>query len=139
MEISKKLKRYYYLKVQIRRMEQEIAELRELAESVRGVRYEEKPGSSNRSYEAPFERLVFKIHAKEQKRLKALAQLYEQTDEVEALISGVEDERDKTILMFRYFDAKKFEEIAEELNYSVDRIYQLHREAIRRLEDERLQ
>lgn len=137
MSISQRnlLREYRFLKIRIRRLEKEIQELQLDAQSVSGVSYEERL-ASNRSQEAPFEKLVFRIREKEAKKLELLNELYAKVDEVEAIIASVEDERKKAILEFHYLDAMKFEEIADKMNYSVERIYQLHREEIRRIEDE---
>lgn len=128
------LRQYRFLKIRIRRLEKEIQELQLDAQSVSGVSYEERL-ASNRSQEAPFEKLVFRIREKEAKKLELLNELYAKVDEVEAIIASVEDERKKAILEFHYLDAMKFEDIAEKMNYSAERIYQLHREEIRRIED----
>lgn len=137
MSISQRnlLREYRFLKIRIRRLEKEIEELQLDAQSVSGVSYEERL-ASNRSQEAPFEKLVFRIREKEAKKLELLNELYAKVDEVEAIIASVEDERKKAILEFHYLDAMKFEDIADKMNYSVERIYQLHREEIRRIEDE---
>ena len=137
MSISQRnlLREYRFLKIRIRRLEKEIQELQWDAQSVSGVSYEERL-ASNRSQEAPFEKLVFRIREKEAKKLELLNELYAKVYEVEAIIASVEDERKKAILEFHYLDAMKFEDIAEKMNYSVERIYQLHREEIRRIEDE---
>lgn len=129
------LRQYRFLKIRIQRLERNIQELRVDAASVSGVSYEERL-ASNRSQEAPFEKLVLKIRAKETERRKSLKELYAKVDKVEAIISSIEDERKKAIFEHHYLDAMKFEDIADKMNYSVERIYQLHREELRRIENE---
>lgn len=137
MSISQRnlLREYRFLKIRRRRLEKEIKELQLDAQSVSGVSYEERL-ASNRSQEAPFEKLVFRIREKEAKKLELLNELSAKVDEVEAIISSIEDERKKAIFEFHYLDAMKFDDIADKMNYSVERIYQLHREELRRIEDE---
>ena len=130
-----KLKRYRFLKIRIAGLEADIKELEDMAGSVKGVSYGERL-ASNRSQEAPFEELVFRIQEKEKTKQKLRLELLREADEVEAVIAAIEDERVKAIFEYHYLRAWTFEAIAREMSYSVERIYQLHREEIRRLEEE---
>lgn len=135
MRVSRKLKDYFYLQLRIKAKEERIKKLQELAVSVGGISYEEKH-NPNRPQSGGYESKVEDIALMEEDLRKDVRELRRRTKEVEAIISTVEDERDKTLLELRYIRSKKFNAIAKEMNYSVDRIYQIHREVLHRLEQE---
>lgn len=62
------------------------------------------------------------------KRLVALKR------EIAAVILAVPDETQRTVLERRYLCYQKFEVIADEMNYSIENIFRLHRIALKNVE-----
>ena len=52
---------------------------------------------------------------------------------IETAISSLENINQRRVLSLRYLDGFSYFEISERMNYSEERIYQLHREAIKKL------
>lgn len=135
MRVSRKLKDYFYLQLRIRKKEDRIRELRQLADSVGAISYGAHH-NPNRPKSAGYEDKVETIVMMEMDLRKDIEELRSRTKEVEAIIGMVEDERDRTLLELRYINSMYFKEIAAAMNYSVERIYQLHREILNKLERE---
>ena len=65
----------------------------------------------------------------------ALERLYKaQLEEAERPISALPYSNERQVLQRRYLKGEAYEKIAEEMSYSIDRIYQLRRKALKRLQ-----
>ena len=65
----------------------------------------------------------------------ALEHLYKaQLEDAERAISSLPYSNERQVLQRRYLKGEAYEKIAEEMNYSIDRIYQLRRKALKRLQ-----
>jgi DNA-directed RNA polymerase specialized sigma subunit len=69
--------------------------------------------------------------------------LYEEIKELEerkqatlTLISELDDERQKAVLIERYLNGSKWEEVATAVNYSRNTVFRIHRQALKQLEGE---
>ena len=58
------------------------------------------------------------------------AEYFEKKQEIVNQIYLLEDSRYIDILVKRYVEFKRWEDIADEMHYSMDRVFQLHREAL---------
>ena len=58
------------------------------------------------------------------------AEYFEKKQEIVNRIYLLEDSRYIDILVKRYVEFKRWEDIADEMHYSMDRVFQLHREAL---------
>ena len=78
-----------------------------------------------------------KIRVKEVENAPAFAEevkkLKSKLRKIETAISALEDIKQRRVLSFRYLDGMSYTDISERMHYSLERIYQLHREAIKNL------
>ena len=78
-----------------------------------------------------------KIRVKEIENAPAFAEevkkLKPKLRKIETAISSLEDVKQRRVLSFRYLDGMSYIEISERMHYSEERIYQLHRQAIKNL------
>lgn len=50
------------------------------------------------------------------------------------IIGGIEDDKERLLMNYRYIDGYKFEWIANEMNYTWRRIHQIHSQALEKIE-----
>ena len=62
-----------------------------------------------------------------------IADLKEQWREIHDTINGVKDINERLVLRYKYIERREWSDISTELNYSVERIYQIHRDALEHL------
>lgn len=122
------LSQYRNKKLEAKRLKDEIKELEALSEyvsprlSAGGIGISDKVGNS-----------AAKIADKKRELEHLIDKALELMDEIEACINRVENPRLRYILFERYISCRKWEDIAEELNYTVRQIHRLHGRALQKM------
>ena len=123
---------FYFHRTIIAKQKQ-IEELRLLAESTGAIRYDKDRVITSLPQAAGYEDKVAALVDMEHKLLEDIQELTEMYNEGWKMIDSLEDPVDRLILVMRYINHMRWEEIALELNYSVDHIYYRHRHALKKI------
>lgn len=102
---------------------------RELATRRTAV-YRDTPGGGRRSSSSA-EEYVCRIVDMEREIDRRIDEYVDLTREIEGRIRTLEDERYRAILCFRYINEWSWVKIAQEMNYSLDWVWELHGRALR--------
>ena len=128
MKVKDYLSQYRTATIAARQIENEIEELR-TSVGVQGINLDGMPhgdgGGDLSRYAARLDGLERKLKKQLDKRLRLRVEITEK-------IEGQPFEIDRVILRMRYISLLKWEDIAEELNYTVRRVTQLHGTALSR-------
>ena len=138
MTAKQYLKAMYYAQLSIRKKEEKIKELQELATTTGAIRYDRDRVISSTPQSAGFENKAVRIVDMQRQLREEIADLADMYETGCRIINSLEDVTDNLILEMRYINHMKFSEIAVEMNYSVDAIYYRHRNALDRLKDIRI-
>ena len=133
MTAKQYLRKMFYFYRTIIAKQKQIEELRLLAESTGAIRYDKDRVITSLPQAAGYEDKVAALVDMEHKLLEDIQELTEMYNEGWKLIDSLEDPMDRLILVMRYINHMRWEEIALELNYSVDRIYYRHRHALKKI------
>lgn len=114
-----------------RKIERTILKIEKMKSSLYGKssNYSERSGDNSQN-ENSVENTVLKVIEYEERKDKLIDVLVGLKLEIEGVINKIPNEKYKDILERRYLLFQKWEEIAEELNYSVQWIHKLHRRAL---------
>lgn len=129
MTAKQYLSRGFYLRTQIRDLDERILQIRRRMESLGAIRYDKVNVQS--SPEDPIlANIAYLIET--EKRLVALeAELEKVCSEIRDKIDLMDDELLRTILLKRYVYNRSMKRIAREVNYSLDWVWDLHRKALK--------
>ena len=133
MTAKQYLRKMFYFYRTIIAKQKQIEELRLLAESTGAIRYDKDRVITSLPQAAGYEDKVAALVDMEHKLLEDIQELTEMYNEGWKLIDSLEDPMDRLILVMRYINHMRWEEIALELNYSVDHIYYRHRHALKKI------
>lgn len=133
MTAKQYLRKMFYFHRTIIAKQKQIEELRLLAESTGAIRYDKDRVITSLPQAAGYEDKVAALVDMEHKLLEDIQELTEMYNEGWKLIDSLEDPVDRLILVMRYINHMRWEEIALELNYSVDHIYYRHRHALKKI------
>lgn len=124
-EVKKEYLRSYQNHVRrIRRIEEEVAELREMMQSCRAIGYDDMPhGSGGQS---DLSNSVAEMQSMIDELRKESEQRYRLYKEVVRRINKLKSARENDVLFYRYIKGFGFWEIAEKLNYSERQIRRFH-------------
>lgn len=126
------LNRYRKATLRIRMYRLQIEELETIAEGG-AINIKATPSGKNKNFDPVQESavkiadLITKIEQEEVKARKIVADII-------TAINKVEDDRQHAILTMRYVECMKWEQIADELDYTEMRIHQIHGEALKAIE-----
>lgn len=107
--------------------------LRQLSNSINGFNENEKVQSSKNNDR--MSDIISKIIDLEKEINKDIDRFVDIYKKAESIIGKVENDDCRTLLVLRYLNFRTWEEIAEEMNYSVRHIYRLHGEVLSYLKD----
>ena len=106
----------------------------QMSHSLGGSDYSTERMDCTRDLRAPFEKWIYKKIGAEEK-LKSLEEaLTIKLDELSAAIEKVESHNHQLVLISRYLNDMRWEDIPSDLGYSASSIYRLHREGLALLE-----
>lgn len=133
MTAKQYLRKMFYFHRTIIAKQKQIEELRLLAESTGAIRYDKDRVITSLPQAAGYEDKVAALVDMEHKLLEDIEELTGMYNEGWKMIDSLEDPVDRLILVMRYINHMRWEEIALELNYSVDHIYYRHRHALKKI------
>ncbi|MBQ3371658.1 MAG: DUF1492 domain-containing protein [Oscillospiraceae bacterium] len=120
------LKQYARLKEQIQCEQDHIAALRSIVENVT-THLSFTAGRNPSKGKGNFEGTMVDIVVEERKTEERISRLGELQIAIENLIQQVSDEKQQTLLRYRYINGMPFEEIIDEMEISPSFAYKLHR------------
>lgn len=133
MTAKQYLRKMFYFHRTIIAKQKQIEELRLLAESTGAIRYDKDRVITSLPQAAGYEDKVAALVDMEHKLLEDIQELTEMYNEGWKMIDSLEDPVDRLILVMRYINHMRWEEIADELGVSVDHIYYRHRHALKKI------
>ena len=129
MNAKQYLSRGFYLRSQIRDLDERIEQLRHRMSSVGAIRYDKVNVQS--SPEDPMLANIAYLIEAERKLVALEADLERVCSEIREKIDLMDDELLRTILLKRYVYNKSMKRIARDVNYSLDWVWDLHRKALK--------
>lgn len=129
MTAKEYLSQAFYIDQHINAKLAQVTALRELATKT-SVNYSDMPGSPNRSTNT-MERTILKIIDLESKIDAEIDRLVDLKVELTYCIQSIEDANCRILLEMRYLCYKTWEDIADEMNYTVRNVHLLHGKALR--------
>ena len=123
------LKQIKILNAKITYKENQLKELESRIMQAGGANYDHDRVQSTPKHDRLADDIIRMIDLKD--RISAeRAEYFEKKQEIVNQIYLLEDSRYIDILVKRYVEFKRWEDIADEMHYSMDRVFQLHREAL---------
>ena len=129
MTAKEYLQRFFVLQMKLEGKLDEISNLQSMAKNITQVIRETPSGSA--STVSRIENAVAGIEDKSRELANVLIQTMEARNEIAFAISQVENPTERCLLEWRYIYFWKWEEIARRLNYSVDHVFTLHKQALK--------
>jgi RNA polymerase sigma factor (sigma-70 family) len=126
------LSQCYYLDRQIKYDLMELEELRELSSSISSSNFGEKV-SGTKSTDAPFVKALERLWEKQDKINEEIVKLTKLKEEIQETISQLKDKDERFILLYRYTQRMKYQDIALELNLSERTVRRLHNKALSKI------
>ena len=123
------LSKAFYLDIRINSKIDQIKQLRALATKTNTVLSEVSVQSTKNNHK--MESIILKIMEIENELNRDLADLLLIKVDIKRAIDGVDNEEYRTLLELRYIAYKKWEQIAEEMDFSTEHIYRMHRDALK--------
>lgn len=133
MTAKQYLRKMFYFHRTIIAKQKQIEELRLLAESTGAIRYDKERVITSLPQAAGYEDKVAALVDMEHKLLEDIDELTRMYEKGWRLIDSLEDPIDRLILIMRYINHMRWEEIADELGVSVDHVYYRHRHALKKI------
>ena len=126
------LKEYIYLADNIKEIEEEYRKINAFLYSVKNQTYKEGSGSNNKE-NCLLERLLDKKESMLMLHKKQLMEKYEIEEKIQKAVYELVSEKERSVIVKKYFKNYKFYEIAEEMCYSEKQIVRIHNKAIDKL------
>lgn len=126
------LSQAYCLNKLIQSHQRELAELEEMGVCISSVNLTGML-SGSRSIEAPFVRQVIKKVDLENQIKQEIADLIDLRKQIHDAIDAVSDLNQKLVLRYRYIENYSWEQVADNLNYSMTSIYEFHRKGLKNI------
>jgi DNA-directed RNA polymerase specialized sigma subunit len=123
------LSRAYYLDMRIRSKAMQIAELETLATKVNAALSPIKVQTSKDNHK--MESTVIKMTEYQEELNNDMKKLIQVKRETKEVIDSVTNDEYRVLLELRYLSSMRWEEIAVEMNYSIDHVFRLHRRALK--------
>ncbi len=123
------LSRAYYLDMRIRSKAMQIAELETLATKVNAALSPIKVQTSKDNHK--MESTVIKMTEYQEELNNDMKKLIQVKRETKEIIDTVANDEYRVLLELRYLSSMRWEEIAVEMNYSIDHVFRLHRRALK--------
>ena len=106
----------------------------QMSHSLGGSDYSTERVDCTRDLRAPFEKWIYKKIGAEEKLKSFEEALAIKLDELSAAIEKIESHNHQLVLISRYLNDMRWEDIPSDLGYSTSSIYRLHREGLALLE-----
>jgi DNA-directed RNA polymerase specialized sigma24 family protein len=126
------LSQVYNLKRKIKYNLVRLEELREMSCSISAPAWDKVP-SGNRCTEAPFVKVLERIWEKEEEINREMAELERLEKEIQAVIEALTDVDERYVLLYRYMQGMKWEQVALEMNRCESSVRKIHAKALRKI------
>lgn len=126
------LSQAYCLNKLIQSHQRELAELEEMGACISSPNYSGMP-SGSRNLEPPFVKQVLKKVDLESQIRNEIDELIALKKSIHDAIDNVSDMNQRLVLRCKYIESYSWEQIADNLNYSMVTIYRLHREGLKNI------
>ena len=125
------LKQVYKLNEKIKDKQERINYLKSMSTSIGAIDYSKDKIQTSLSADASFTNQIMQIIKVEKELEKDKNRMKELFVEISRTIDQVENVNEMLVLSKRYLFMKSWEQIAEEMNYSVRQIHRIHSEALK--------
>ena len=129
---KKELRKYYWLKKNIKILEEELLKLKTKVENITPIMKKDEPKMTDININDKLADLVVKIIDIENIINTKLCESYDILKKIEKTIDKL-PEREKYLIRSRYIDFKRWEEIAVDMNYSYRQVHNIHSNALQLL------
>ena len=106
-------------------------EIKQMYNPIKAVSYGNVPGTADADATL---HLVERISAKKESYEQRANELIEKREEILEVIHQIKDSKSATVIYARYCRLMPFRQIAREMNYTVGRIMQIHRQGLNEVE-----
>lgn len=130
MNAKKYLNQAYKLNERIKDKEERIADLKEFMTSIGATDYSKDRVQTSPQSDATYTRQVAKVIELEDKLKDDILKLHQLKIEISQAIDDVDDVNCSLVLSKRYILMKTWEQIAEEMTYSVSQVQRIHEKAL---------
>lgn len=125
---------FYKLEMEKKQLQRQMEELSESMTCIGSATdYSRTRVKSSLPDGAKFEGIMIRLQEKRAELVNKIIQLEEKQKQIETMIESLENPNERVVMRYRYIIGLKFEDIAKEMDYSVERIYYIHREALNKL------
>ena len=124
------LKQAYKLNEKIKDKQERLLSMKELSTCIGAIDYAKDKVQSSPQGDAAFVKQIAKIIELEEELHEDLMQMCELQAEISKTIDMVDDVNCSLVLSKRYLLMKTWEQIAEEMNYSVSQVQRIHERAL---------
>ena len=132
MTANEYLSQVYNLKRKIKYDLSRLEELRELSCSISAPAYDRVP-SGTRNTEAPFVKALERIWDKEDEINLELDELERKQKEIQSVIERLTDVDERYVLLYRYMQGMKWEEVALEMHRCESSVRKIHVKALKKI------
>ena len=130
MEAKEYLKQTDGLQHHIDLLKTEVEQLQLQSQSVQGVEYGERISSPNRNTEAPFVRCLLRKQAVEEQIKREEEYLSSLKLDISDAIDKLDSVDERILLRARYINGHTWDEIANQLSYSLRSTHRIHAQAL---------
>ena len=130
----KKVSEVQRLRFRISKQKELIEYYDQMSYTLGGSDYSRERVDCTRDLRAPFEKWIYKKIGAEEKLKSFEEALTIKLDELSAAIEKIESHNHQLVLISRYLNDMRWEDIPSDLGYSASSIYRLHREGLALLE-----
>ena len=131
MTAKEYLSRAFYLNMRIHSKNEQIAVMNALATKVTST-LSDTPVSGTKN-DQKMEDVILNILEYENELKDAMNELVTLKREIRDVIEQVGNDEYRVLLEMRYLSSKRWEQIAVEMGYSIEHVYHLHREALKKV------
>lgn len=131
MTAKQYLRQIYKLNEKIKDKQERINYLKSMSTSIGAIDYSKDKIQTSLSADASFTNQIMQIIKVEKELEKDKNRMKELFVEISRTIDQVENVNEMLVLSKRYLLMKSWEQIAEEMNYSVRQIHRIHSEALK--------
>lgn len=131
MTAKQYLRQIYKLNEKIKDKQERINYLKSMSTSIGAIDYSKDKIQTSPSADAAFTNQIMQIIKVEKELEKDKNRMKELFVEISRTIDQVENVNEMLVLSKRYLLMKSWEQIAEEMNYSVRQIHRIHSEALK--------
>ena len=130
MQAKHYLRQAYRLNEKIKDKKERIESLKSLVDSIGAIDYSKDKVQTGQKSDATFVDQIAKIHELEEELNADLMQMCQLQLEISQAIDAVNDVNYSLVLSKRYLLMKTWDQIAEEMDYSVVQIHRIHKKAL---------